>query len=265
MSIREYTGPSTFVVEGSPYELRAVTDLAYVKEGVNARHHENTHHQFADQYRNANWYGDLNGFEALDDLLTNGWSAGAKRLAEMTEKLAASMPRPANVRRKMRWADDGDEIDVQRVYSGHLDRSWRAMARRKKVQSRQVSIVTAYGGSCIESAEALFWRGAAALVLTDLLEEAGYRVQVRAIYGARSSAGTNISMVRVKEYDEPAHPDMMAVALCHAGFFRVCGFRSYGRAPWDVMPGCGRAGEVRRRDRRGIDTDGSGVHRSGRD
>src|SRR5207247_4267637 len=111
-------------------------------------------------------------------ILENGWPDGAKRLAEFAGKLASEVPQAKSIRRRLRWADEGDEVCNDRLRSGLIDQGWRSMHRAPLVAPQTVVIETAWGGSFSRTAEELFWQGAAAAVLTDVLENAGYRVEI---------------------------------------------------------------------------------------
>jgi hypothetical protein len=75
-----------------------------------------------------------------------------------------------------------------------------------------------------QTAEELFWQGAAAAVITDILEEAGYRVEVYANRVSERHGRRHCIRVKVKEADMPMRLDGVVAVLCHAGIFRTFGF-----------------------------------------
>lgn len=193
--------------------------------------------------RNPGSWDDNTSYKKALDLATTGWAAGRDKLQQFAETLQANLPEPKSIRRKARWSDDGDEIDMQRVYAGQLDRAWRGPRRVTRSAPRVISILGPIGQNCGYSAEQLFWSGAAAVVLADLLEEAGYRV---ALYGVINSwiwgsSNRDTHIVEVKGADEPMALDTVALAYCHGGFFRRVGFNALTHAPWDIGSNLGQA------------------------
>ncbi len=133
------------------------------------------------------WYGlpVRTGKEAIE-ILRNGWSDGAKRINDNMNKLEA--PRAKSPRRRPVWSDQGDTLDMQRVYCGRLDVAWRRTVRREATGPAQITLVANLSISGGTSAEVLFWRGAAAIKLADILTEAGYSVQIVSAYGNRKGS-----------------------------------------------------------------------------
>src|SRR6266568_4863367 len=171
------------------------------------------------------WMGGLRSWEEAAAVLAKGWPEGAERLRVLTQKLSSQVPQAKSIRRKLTWADAGDEICRDRLQSGQLDSCWRTMRRALFVAPQTVAIETTWGGHYGQTAEELFWQGAAAAVLTDILEEAGYRVEVYANrVSQRRSGDRHLSRVKVKEAEMPMRSDGVAAVLCHAGIFRTFGF-----------------------------------------
>ena len=81
---------------------------------------------------------------------------------------------------RRRAPGSSDEICKDRLQSGQIDQCWRTMRRSPFVAPQTVAIETAWGGHYGQTPEELFWQGAAAAVMTDILEDAGYRVEVYA-------------------------------------------------------------------------------------
>jgi hypothetical protein len=173
--------------------------------------------------------------------LDEGWPHGARELATLAAEVEDSVPMAAQIRRKMRWSDDGDEIDLQRVYSGHLDSSWRDMTRSVRVQSRVLQVVTRWGENADASQKRLFWQGAAGAVLCDVLERAGYRVELAGCLAAMQGNGLALTYMKVKEAQQPMNLDSVAASLCKGSTFRVFGIASLANFPRDVNYGWGYA------------------------
>jgi hypothetical protein len=106
-----------------------------------------------------------------------------------------------------------------------------------------------WGGRYDQTAEELFWQGAVAAVLTDILEEAGYRVEVYANRVLEHSGRRHCIRVKVKEADMPMRLDGAAAVLCHAGIYRTFGFLCIEQAEFDVGGwGHGHGSELRPKD-----------------
>jgi hypothetical protein len=177
------------------------------------------------EHYGSEWMGGLHNWKEATAMLENGWPEGAERLRALASKLAGQVPQAKSIRRKLTWADEGDEVCNDRLRGGQIDQCWRTMRRRPFVAPQTVAIETAWGGHYGQTAEELFWQGAAAAVLTDILEEAGYRVELYANrVSQRRSGDRHLSRVKVKEAEMPMRSDGVAAVLCHAGIFRTFGF-----------------------------------------
>jgi len=84
------------------------------------------------------------------------------------------------------------------------------------------------------TAEQLFWQGAAAACVTDLLESAGYRVEVYATNCSDHHNGKTVVRVRVKEADQPTRLDTLAAVMCHAGIYRIFGLSAKEQANFPI-------------------------------
>lgn len=195
------------------------------------------------------WMGGLHSWDEAETLLEKGWPEGAERLRALAGKLAAQVPQAKSIRRRLGWVDNGDEVCKDRLQAGQIDQCWRTMRRAPFVAPQTVAIETTWGGHYGQTAEELFWQGAAAAVLTDILEEAGYRVEVYANRVSEQSGHRHWTRVKVKEADMPLRPDGLAAVLCHAGIFRTFGFLCIEQAEFDVGDwGHGHGRELNPRD-----------------
>ena len=201
------------------------------------------------EHYGAEWMGGLQNWKEVAAILKKGWPEGADRLRALTAKLSSQVPQAKSIRRKLTWADAGDEICRDRLQSGQLDSCWRTMRRSLYVGPHTVAIETTWGGHYGQTAEELFWQGAAAAVMTDILEEAGYRVEVYANRVSERHGRRHCIRVKVKEADMPMRLDGVAAVLCHAGIFRTFGFLCIEQAEFDVGNwGHGHGSELNRKD-----------------
>lgn len=193
------------------------------------------------------WLGGLNGLEDAKALVTNGWQEGAERALELKREIEDLSPRPVSVRRRLRWRAEGDELSHERLYAGQLDQMWRVGARESQRSPRILSILGHFGGTADRTDEEMFWSGAAMLAMSDVLENAGYSTELKAVNYSRNfemAAGAGlVTIVRLKEAGEPLRADVVAVCASHSGFFRTFGLLMKERAPFSVAGGHGQTAD----------------------
>src|SRR5439155_24510071 len=105
------------------------------------------------------WMGGLRSWEEAAAVLAKGWPEGAERLRVLAQKLSSQVPQAKSIRRKLTWADAGDEICRDRLQSGQLDSCWRTMRRSLYVGPQTVAIETTWGGHYGQTAEEWFLAG----------------------------------------------------------------------------------------------------------
>lgn len=191
----------------------------------------------------AKWYGGLRGIDAARALMHDGWPEGATAAGKLTPKLEGVVPPPKSVLRRVRWSDNGTELHIDRAMSGDWDIAFRNRQLCDSVP-RVITLVATFGGNAGESHERLFWCGAQMVVAADLLEGAGYAVELRAAMATRLwEAGNKVHLVDVlvKQPDQPLRPDAVMAVFGHAGTFRSYGFRLITASPYNVGYGLGSA------------------------
>jgi hypothetical protein len=178
------------------------------------------------------WFGpECNSAEDALALFARGWSDGVARLSELR---ADSTFRPRSIRRRRVWCDQGDAVDIHRVYAGRLDQAWQRATRQTRAGSPRVSIVASLSISAGQTTSDLFWRGAAVCRLSDVLSEAGYSVE---IIGLKANArlgedgGHGVHAIPLKASEQPLDLANIAAALCHSGFGRSACYNMLGTYP----------------------------------
>lgn len=190
--------------------------------------------------KSAEWRGGLKSTAQLDALMMEGWREGGVKLSELASALTADIPASKSRRRRARWADDGDDLDVDKALAGDWDTAYRVCKREITSGSSTLELIVPWGGNCFATVDELFWGGAVAVVLTDILENAGYSVRLVSVcVDLVHCGGLQVSRVVVKEAGEALRLDESASALCHAGVFRTLGFKQVISAPWPVDTGLG--------------------------
>jgi hypothetical protein len=179
--------------------------------------------------RRKDWYG----VESRDDVLaavTGGWPDGIARLSALSEKLG-DVPTPRDARRRPVRGPFGDEYDPHAGMRGAFDTAWTRRARLNTVGVRRVRIVAQILDNFGTSADELFWRGAAALMLAQTLMGSGYAVQIDAAFAGSYSweRGSRtvkrfLEIITVKPMHSPLDLPNLAGVVCLAGFARTYGF-----------------------------------------
>jgi hypothetical protein len=193
----------------------------------------------------AGWFSVLaNNPIALLNFVLGGWPAGVEQLRGALGDLeVASMF--TRHRRKRRRGDQGDELDIHRVYRGDLSNAWQRMGRAEKPGAgKPVTVVCNLGAHSGIDADQLFWRGATAIHLAEVLMQRGHPVQIVAALGGREIAkGTkrkladlpsSYSMIRgpidhetsitLKGFNDPVDFDRIASMVCTGAGYRGVGW-----------------------------------------
>jgi hypothetical protein len=179
----------------------------------------------------SNWLGPVKSESTARELFRTGWPEGVERLRKMR---AADLSAAQSVKRVRCRSDQGDELDIHRVWSGRFDQAWSATTRGKRTHTRHVHILATTQAACSIDQDSVYWRGAAATRLADALENAGYSV---AITGLTVAGDTNEDYNKVtfaypvKGYDQPLSLANVAAALCCVAWHRILGFTAFVSIP----------------------------------
>lgn len=176
---------------------------------------------------NHDWCGTMddrlptegNAADTVKRLIREGWTRGTALMSKVQSKI--DVPQPISIRRRGRWTDAGDDIEMQRVYAGNLEQAWRRTVRASGRGPARVRILVdsiAYGG--VDSAK-MRWRGVAALVLADALIGAGYSVQLESVMVGSGEGNEYRGSVIVKDYQSPLDLPALAATTALPAFFRA--------------------------------------------
>lgn len=184
----------------------------------------------------------FNSWEDIARAVRSPWPEGAERVASLVAALKESdLPQPRSIRRRVRFSEDaGDEVCLDRLDAGLP--YWRTTRREGSIGPSVLTIAVQIGAPGFRQAESLFWRGAAAIALTELLEEAGYSVELWGYSYAQDvyvGSGNAFQAVKVKGGEDRI--DVHALASATAGwYFRTVIFGGYYCTPnATVDPGLG--------------------------
>lgn len=189
------------------------------------------------------WYGGFTSHTDGYDMIANGWEEGAKKaVVKLGDIKVPDIDGIESMRRTLVFADYGETLNIDQAMAGNWEKAWQTCRRIRSGVSRVLSIAIPYGGNCDKNSEQMFWNGAQGMVITDILEDKGYRVQLLGIHAAHQRArGTNwdVDIVKLKNSDEPVRMDAIAAVVAHAGVFRTAGFASILSKPQEVDYGLG--------------------------
>lgn len=189
------------------------------------------------------WYGGFTSHTDGYDMIANGWEEGAKKATvKLGDIKVPDIDGIESMRRTLVFADYGETLNIDQAMAGNWEKAWQTCRRIRSGVSRVLSIAIPYGGNCDKNSEQMFWNGAQGMVITDILEDKGYRVQLLGIHAAiQRVRGTNwdVDIVKLKNSDEPIRMDAIAAVVAHAGVFRTAGFASILSKPQEVDYGLG--------------------------
>lgn len=161
-------------------------------------------------------------YKDVEKLIADGWTEGLAMVVEFMERL--DVPVVPSVRRRLVWTDQGDHIEMPKVWNGQLDTAWQIGRRRSAHGPRTVRIaVDACGGSDSE-AKNMVWRGIASMALADTLIEAGHNVELMTTFKVHdTSDNVYTTMIVTKGALMPMDMASVAATTAFVGFFRHAG------------------------------------------
>ena len=178
------------------------------------------------------WLGrEFEGWADVADKFNRPWKEGLELVHQMMDKVKQHVTMtPQDLRRKMKYNDYEGAIDIDRAMSGESE-IYRKAKRQMRVSTRNVALLANIGNVGSYRASEMFWRGIAACVIIDILEEAGYQCELW-IYNTahnafRSSPSKAFIATKVKATEDPLNLDLVCNCLS-AWFHRaiVFGFRA---------------------------------------
>ena len=183
-----------------------------------------------------NWFGPK-GFETFKNVqnaVNNGWPEGVKKARKLGKDIDA--PPIQSIRRRRIRGDRGDALDIHAVNSGAFDKAWTRRDKRvtsaPPVLTMSINLTAAYN----VKATTLYWRGAAALKIAEILEDAGYSIEIWAHCTSNDIGGGNYhnicsNIFRLKESGQQIFANNLIACVGLAGFLRGYGFKA-----WDLLP-----------------------------
>ena len=170
----------------------------------------------------------------VTDWLRGGWPEGVVKIKQALGEI--KMPTLTDIRRKGVWGDTGDELSVDRLYSGQMDRCWRDSKRGVVRRPPPLHIFCDISVNC--HGDALFWRGAVQCAFAEAAVAVGHRVcleQVINIEGLTRSGSGFLSVTRIKDYDAPLNPAAMAAIGASVASLRLTDFGHCVQVPETII------------------------------
>lgn len=181
------------------------------------------------------WNGrTFSGWGSLKKALSEPWEESIVKMNQMLDELnGMDLPVPKSRKRKGLWSEEQGEVDSDRALCGEPG-FYRDHKRQNSRGPNTVALLAnldAYGG---DSPEEIFWRGAATVAAVDLLEKAGYLVEVwmwcagKKVYTGHYAEQFTAS--RLKEAGNPVDIDTLLSGLS-AWYLRSVVFGSFAGCP----------------------------------
>jgi hypothetical protein len=156
--------------------------------------------------RQSSWIGrSFAGWPDIQRALAEPWREGLDEVQWMLFELRkVALPPVICQKRRPRFADEGDDVDHDRLRSGQ--EYWRTMRRESARGPQTICLVANMTTPASRDSMDVLWRGAVAIALADLLEEQGHRVELWACHRTRRgyrSGADNFQAVCLKRTEEP--------------------------------------------------------------
>ena len=192
-----------------------------------------------------NWYGiDTDKPSEVINAIKNGYTEGLESIRKASRDFGIEPIK--SVRRRRTRGDQGDDLDITRVYSGNIDTAWTRTQKAYdgSAYGKNIKIAVDIGGNCGTGADAMKWRGAYAAALADKYAEAGYSVELFAYAGVshlctRKEVSAQF-IVKLLDSSETYDIEKMANTISFPGFFRTLIFEAILTVPETVSGSLGR-------------------------
>lgn len=171
------------------------------------------------EYWSRRFYGE--SWAVMENRLIHGWPEGAGEVRKLAARLRVHDP--LNVRRRPAWRSEGNDLNIDRALRGDWDIAWRGVERAPGLDTNVLRIIVAGAYDCDVLPEQGRWNGVAALALTDVLEQAGWNIELLSVYMGESTEHPNQQsgvVLTVKEAGEPCNLTLLAGILGHITFYR---------------------------------------------
>ena len=243
------TPSSTSLVSGSVADMASLLDVANIPE----HNHDRWRGNVADlanasgSFRETAYGGVASITEAQDIFERQGWQTGADRARAEIPSLSLGnfAPEAVAMKRRRTFADAGDTLRVEAALSGTWDQAYETRTKKTTRQPVTLSVGCAFGGPGEITHEEMFWTGLQMAALCDLLEGAGWRIELRALKANTFGTTGKIHAQdwTVKQADQPLRLDTTLALFGHAGVYRSHGWAALSASSYKTP---GNGGHVQR-------------------
>lgn len=177
----------------------------------------------------------------------SSYPQGRDFLAQLKVPTHLENLRVASIRRQRRLAEVGETFLYERARAGYPDCFVNLQRERRPTGGTTIKLVAPIGGNVSVLAKDLIFPGLVAAKFTDVLESAGYRVE---LWGCQSSRDCFLDdsdrrfsrtfNIPLKSANEPLDIDKVLLVLCCPGFFRHNIFRAILDSVRDIRSNLGR-------------------------
>jgi hypothetical protein len=188
--------------------------------------------------------GQWDGSNGLQTTVNSSWQDGLSIMGDMMDELRdAVTAKPVSRRRRRTWSDDsGDDLCFDRLRSGRED-FWVRVERQTLPGPATATVLVNIGANQGRQSREILWRGAAALCLIELLEDAGYSVEFWIVQKSRRAFTNDTDSlvgVRAKSAQQPIDRSTLINAVS-GWFFRTIGFggEQLGCEEYGLTASCG--------------------------
>ena len=194
--------------------------------------------------------------EKLLDTIANPPGHLLDAVEDMRRQLVDEISPPVCSRRRIRRNQDfGDELTPESVLVRSLT-PWERTTRETQPK-RSVTIGVNLTVDCLQRAEHLLWRGAAAAALADILTQRGLNVEIVAFWTIdrmSSMSSMVVSRYVIKRADMPLDVGSVSVALAEIAYARLVALYGLARhVPGVLSDSLGHCAKLPQQDRAGID------------
>lgn len=129
-------------------------------------------------WKDREWFGRLfhHAWEPIAAMSHPDLNALRHYIEPMRLALTDSIPPPRRKRRRAAWADDGNEVDLDRARAGKP--AFRNLGHIMQAGHATIGLMVDMAIDKDVKGPDLYWRGAAAIALCDKLESQGYSVEI---------------------------------------------------------------------------------------
>lgn len=117
------------------------------------------------------------GWDCLKGFIKTPWPEAVSVIDGLIQIIKQALPPPESINRHKVWSDVDGELNIDRVMRGESD-PWLQTTRKRKVGPTQIALLCNLDYAPSIGDIGVFWRSAAAIAATDLLETAGYTVEL---------------------------------------------------------------------------------------